>query len=69
MTCPNCGGPMERRMRRSDNHPFMGCVAFPGYRGTLDMDGSKTRRPRNLSGLPRDLGSDPYDRWVFDPNY
>ena len=36
VTCPECGGPMVERRRKSDGHPFLGCQAFPRCRGVRD---------------------------------
>ena len=37
--CPECGGPMVSRKRKSDGQRFWGCATYPACTGTRNTDG------------------------------
>lgn len=41
--CPECGGPMVSRKRKSDGQVFWGCRKFPDCKGTRNTDGEARR--------------------------
>lgn len=41
-TCPVCSGPMQWRHNRVSGNRFMGCLAWPGCRGTRTEDGTSS---------------------------
>lgn len=46
-TCPLCGEPM--RLRSSRYGPFYGCSAYPGCRGTRQVDEEVDRESKGKS--------------------
>ncbi len=41
--CPECGGKMVSRKRKSDGQRFWGCADYPRCKGTRNTDGEARR--------------------------
>lgn len=55
--CPECGGEMVVRTRRSDGGKFWGCKKYPVCNGTRDSDGlSRAERVKERQIVQQDTG-------------